>query len=797
MTTITHFKDDAFATTNPINLREVLAKYLYHWPVFLIGIILALLIAFLYLRFTPPVYNVKASLLIKDTRQDNTGGLKELNMFSDNRVVENEMEILRSKTLMQKVVQELGLNISYSLRGRISSTDIYDAKPVNIQFLELQPASAARTYKLDILDMNRYTLFDEDTKLTIEGEFGRIQKLPFGICRINKTSLWNSYIGRPVYLTYNSTESRASALLQNLSLYLINRQTTVVELNLNAGVISRGKDVLNKLVEVYNAAAIEDKNRSTENSIRFIKDRLAYISEELYEVEQNEDKFRLKFGFLDISGQAQIIQRNIQTNDEKLTELEMQLNAIEAFSKEVNNPSQKGGTPTPFGIMEPSLGPLVNELAVLKYKRDHLLETTHKSHPMVISAESEMQNTRETIMNTLNNIKSSLKRTNNLLQAKNEYDEATLRSIPANERELINIRRQKNIKENLYLLLLQRLEEAGLSSATTLADNRLIEKAYASIVPIKPDRSSIYLMALAFGFFIPLVYIFSKDALNFKVISSKDISGRTSVPVIGNVMFHENSDYIVISNNSRSVIAEQFRSLRTNLQYIFRREKGPRVTLFTSSMSGEGKSFISSNIAVSLAMADRKTVILELDLRKPKIGKYLKPKNKIGLSHYLTGNAAKEDIVQPSSVHPNLSVITSGPVPPNPAELLEHPEVDGLITWLKTEFDEILINTPPVGLVTDALILARLADVSIFVVRHGVTLKSQVLAIEQLNQENKFPNLNVIHNGIRTSGPFGYSFEDTYGYNRNGYNSYGYYDDLNHGKSKYLPATFLKFFDRF
>ena len=798
----TPFQDTAFTAAQPVNLREVLGKYIYHWPVFVLGLALAITVSFMYLRYTAPIYKVRASLLIKDNGKANQIGLKELDMFADTRVVENEMEILRSKTLMQEVVENLGLNISYKIKGRAIMTDIYDKKPVHITVLKKTPVDHSNSYRLDLLDYSSYELHDEQTGSIIRGKFGKIYKLPFGLCRIEKTPLLKAYFNTPVYLKVSDTESSAAALIKLLSLNLVNRLTTVIELSIQEKVIQRGKDVLDNLIRVYNEASVADKNRSTESSIRFIKERLAYISGELGEVEQSEENFRISHGIVDISSQAGNFQENVKANDEKLSEVDLQLSAVEGMIQYVNSTTQQSGVPSLSGINDPSVTAALIEYTSLQAKRERLLQTTQAEHPLVVAIESDVRKARENIRNSLNNLKNSLNRIRKLLISKNSGFEASIRNLPAEERQFINITRQKNIKENLYLILLQKLEEAGLSSATTLADNRILEKAYASPVPIKPEKSSIYLLSVVFGLFIPLAYVFSKDALNFKVISSKDITDRTSVPILGDVMYQEDADAIVLGNNSRNAIAEQFRSIRTNLQYIYGRDKGPRVTLFTSSMSGEGKSFISSNVAAALAMADRKTVILELDLRKPKISKYLNLKNKSGLSNYLIGNLGKEDIVQPSGVHPNLFVISSGPVPPNPAELLEQKGIDELIEWLKTQFDEVVIDTPPIGLVTDALILARVADASIYVIRHGVTLKSQVLAIEQLRNEKKFPKLNIIHNGIQLSGRYGYGYESNYGYGYGyggGYNSYGYYDEAKPRKKKglHLPLFILNFLKRF
>ena len=791
----------AFAPSKPVDIREILHKYIYHWPVFVLTLFLALSAAFLYLRYTTKIYKVEATIIINDEKAESRT-LSIMGLNTDSKGIDNEIEILQSKPLMKAVVQDLDVNIVYKTKGVAVMSDIYSSSPIKIIFRNKELIGTAK-WTIEILDSSTYRFVDEESETTLNGKFGQNLSTRYGTCVINKTVNFASYLNTTIYVFLQDADVKAAAVLSNMSLTPIKQQASVLNISLNEEVSQRGKDILNKLIKVYSLASIEYKNRSSFKSIEYIKDRLKFLDDDLRVLETKADNFRSENNITDVSSQASSLQEIIMKNDERLNELNLQMTALADIQSYINSNDRNARPPFVTGFSDAGLQAQAKQYRDLLVKRTALLRTVPEKNRLVTNLDEEIAEAKENITIALGGIRSVLNRERSNLRAKNSSIEASMSTLPLHERQLMNMERERGIKENLYVSLLQRLLEAELTSATTLADNRVIEEAFGSKKPIKPEEGFAYMLAFVLGIFLPTAYVFTKDEFNFRVINAKDISDRTSAPILGDVMFQDDAESIVLDDKNRSPIAEQFRSIRTNLQYIFGREKGPRVILFTSSMSGEGKSFISSNIATALAMTGRKTVILELDLRKPKIAKYLKLKNRTGLSNYFIGQAAKEEIISESGVHENLYVITSGPIPPNPAELLEQKGMDDLISWLRTQFDEIIIDTPPIGLVTDALILARLADASIYVVRHGVTLKSQVLAIEDLNRAKKFPKLNIIHNGIKLSGRYGYGYASTYGYGYGyGYGhsyGYGYYDKPSRKKKKGLHlhpilADFLKRF---
>lgn len=792
----TSSQDNEFAMKQPVNILELVRKYVYHWPVFLLCLFLSVGAMYLYLRYTPKVYNIRATLLIKDDNQNNASQVSQVSVFSRRQGIQNEIEILNSKIVMRQVVRDLDLNIVYKIKGLAFNTDVYSRTPFHVVFADKDRVGSAQ-WEVKILDNYNYQILFDNANTPVHGRFGSGLGTPFGQCTIEKSDNFPAYLGKTMYVLLESQDGKANAVLGSFAAGPGNNASSTIDLSLNDQIPQRGKDILNDLIKVYNDASIADKNQVIKSSIRFINDRLAYIGQDLDSVERVEENYKIAHGITEVSSKAQAFEQNVKENDGRLNDVNLEIGSLDEITNFVKNPKANDAISL-IGINDPTILDLVRQLQTTQAQYEQLLETTGPANPIVKNKEKLLNKINTSISSSIRHLRASLVAKRNLLLTNNSKFEGQIRTIPEEERQLVSIIRNKTIKENLYVMLLQKKEEAALSSATTIADSRVIEPPYDLKAPISPKKGTLYLFSLVVGLFVPVIYVFSKDALNFRVISHRDINDRTSVPIIGDIMYKDDLPTIVISNNSRTLIAEQFRSIRTNLQAVVSNHQGAKVTLFTSSMSGEGKSFVSSNVAVSLAITNRKTVIIELDLRKPKISQYMKHKSTIGLSNYLIGEASKEDIVQPSDINPNLFLISAGSIPANPSELLEQQRIDELIYWLKGSFSEIIIDTPPVGLVTDALVLSRFADVSIYIVRHGFTLKSQISAVEALYQEKKFPKLNIILNGVQSEGRFGYGYETQYGYGygNKGYSGY-YTDDDVKSKSFRLPLFIRNFLKRF
>jgi len=747
------------------DLRVVLTKYLYHWPLFLLGLLLAFGCAYIYLQLVNPVYEVSATILVKDEKKapQEKSALQELDQSSSPKNAEAEIEILKSKNLISKVVNDLQLWVTYKTHEDFKTHDIYETKP--FKFFLIKQAGELKGQKIEVLIKDKNTF-------EIQGAKGHAQVIPFNKILKNNIGKWtlkpteflDQYIGSTITLTISDPEKVSNAYIKSIDAHLLDKLAPTIGLFVEDEVPKRGKDVLNSLMKEYNEASSEEEKRTTKSTIDFIDNRLASLTGELNAAEREVEGFRSSQGLTDITSQSKVYLENVQTNDNKLNEVNVQLNIINGIERYVDSPSNTENAPATIGISDPALNSLIEKLSQLQLKRVALLATTPESNPAFEPIDRQIRITKAAIKETVQGIKSALQNSKRELLSFNNRFESSIKDIPGQERQFVGMKRQQSIKENLYIYLLQKREELSLRYASTLVDARIVDKANTGDMKW-PRMSLIAAIALLCGFGFPFLIIYLRESLNNKITERRDIESALDVRVLGELSYEDFDKSIVVLENTNHVVGEQFRSLRTNLHYLHDNKKGQgRVTLFTSSISKEGKSFVSSNLAASLAASGRKTVILEMDLRKPKISSIFNlPTEHPGISDYLSSDIPTTDIIQPSGMVSNLDVIGAGYIPPNPSELLEKDRLNNLILSLKDEYDDILIDSPPLHLVTDAMIIARLADVSLYIIKQGYTGKSELEFIREVYEDEKLPKMNIIFNGIKQGKyGYGYSYDNSY-----------------------------------
>lgn len=760
------------------DLREILNQYLYHWPLFVLSILIALGLAFLYIENKKPIYHVKAKLSIKDEKQsssDKTAILQELNLSTAPKLVESEVEILKSRPIISRIVKDLKLWVTYRERINYTYNDLYVATPV--KFILLNPSKKLKEQNIEITIKSKddYLINKSDGEV-VRASFKDIITSDFGKWKLTPTSTLNGYIGKTISIYFENPESTISEYQSRISADL-NKTAPIIEIKIDEEVPERGVDVLNNLIAVYKNFNVADKNKETQNTLKFIDARLALLTGELTEVEKDVEGYKSSIGLTDISSQSRVYLENAQTNDGKMNEVNVQLNVIEAIEAYVNSPNNAGNVPATIGITDPGLVNLVEQLTKLQIQRDKLLSITPENNPIFAPLNRQIGSTKVAIKESIRNIKSSLFVTRKQLQRFNSNVESSIKNIPGQERKYVSIKRQQSIKESLYIYLLQKREEVALSYASILTDARTVEGAYYE-EPLSRKEYPLTI-ALILGLLIPAGLISGRQALRNRVLTRKEIEKAVGCPIICELVQENSGAPLVVLNRNANAIGEQFRALRTNLLHLYKKQERGKVMLFTSSIAGEGKSYIASNISASLAISGKKTIILELDLRKPKITKVFNLQaSRPGLSELLSGKASKEDVIQSSGIHPNLFVMSSGSIPDNPTELLESERMELLINELRLEFDNVLIDSPPLRLVADAMILAKMTDVTLYVIRQGHTGKSDLKFIRQVHEEQKLPNINLIFNGIQ-SGRYGY------GYNYD----YSYYDAKSKGERRILSVS--------
>lgn len=753
-----------------IDFRTIAWRYVRRWYLFAIFLVLAFATAFLYLRYTRPVYKVSSVVLIKDEKKGMKAGMEILEGLDmgGNKIVENEIEVLKSRSLIKKVVEALRLNVTYYRETSPIDTDLYGQSPIWIQLEQMiQPA-----YKGKLI----IHLLNKDTFQVIAGG-NELGTFSYG------QAVNNNFIGRfrvflnekrfkgedAIKVSFATVDNVVEKNLEKLDVALVNQKSTVLSLTYQETSPERGRDILRNLHQQYTLAALGDKNTEATNTLRFIDDRLRLLTGELTDVEKDVEVYKSQAGFTDISSESNLFLEKVKETDTKLNEVDIKIKMLEGVERFLSAPNANVSAVNSM-IDDPLLMALTEKLSELELQREKYARTVQEGNPLLETVQTQIGNTKQAIRENVNNQKRSLGLARQSLASLNRGIESSIRSIPRKEREFVSIKRQQGIKESLYLLLLQKKEETAISYASTVSDSRLVDEAFSTPLPVKPSKAVIFLIALLAGLGIPVLIINILALMNDKVESRADFEKKSKgVPVLGEVgQKPKKIKGPLLDIKSNNFVVEQFRILRTNLQFTLPGTAGKRAkkVLMTSSISGEGKSFISLNLSASLASAGNKVILINLDIRKPKLHEYIDLPNDVGVVNYLIGQRKLEQIIQVTPIN-NLSFIASGPIPPNPAELLSNPRMASLIEELEPNFDYIIIDCSPSGLVTDAQVVSPLVDGTIFVVRHEYTPKAALYNLGELYKGKKMPALTVVYNGVKGSSTYGYGY---------GYGSvYGYY----------------------
>jgi capsular exopolysaccharide synthesis family protein len=757
-------------------LSQLLFKYLPYWPLFLFLLLISGTGAYFYLHYAVPVYETAATILVKDEKKgldDNSNLMEQLNLFGSKKLVENEIEVIQSRTLMSAVVRNLDLYAPVTQEGRINSRPAYVTSPVVVQVRK--PDSLIEQKKI-------YFSFDSaNREVSIPGgkyPLGQWIKESYGEIRfIANPNFQVPDKDRPLFFSLRSVRAITDELLNDLKITQATKLSSVIDLKIKDAVPKRGEDILNGLISEYNKAGISDKNALAANTLRFINERLGIVANELDSVEHGIQKYKTDEGIVDISAQGQLYLNNVGANDQKLSELNVQLAVLDQVESYVEaKTGQAGIVPSTFGVEDPELEDLLGKLYDLEVKYEGLSKTTAENNPVLISLRREIEKIKPSILDNVKSLKKNLTAgRGNLINTSNSYA-SILKTLPAKERKLVEISRQQGIKNSIYSFLLQKREETALTFSSAIPDTRIIDSAATTVKPVSPKPILVWALAVLAALGLGAGIIAVREGLNQSIVFRSEIEKYTSVPVVGEIMFAPMEDHhVVVTQGQRTVIAEQFRQLRTSMAYIGINSRKKKI-LITSTISGEGKSFIAANLAMSLALTDKKVVLLELDLRKPKISQRFDVSREVGITNYFIGNKDADHIIKRTEVSNNLFIIPSGATPPNPSELILNGKLDELLQYLDTIFDYIIIDTAPVAPVTDAYILSPLCDATLYVVRHKKTPKGSIKMLDDNMKIRGLKNLAIVFNGVRNRGMGGIKYGYGYGYGKD----YGY----NYGEEK-------------
>jgi len=771
-------------TTNlqdELNLREQLETYIRQWPWFVITVLIALTGAYLYLRYATPIYQTKTSIIIKDSR--GLGAASEYAAFQDIGLIsgmnansiENEIALLRSKRLLNAVVQQLDLEVSYFREGNIKTTEMYGDLPFKVVVLEKSETTAYYPYPLHFQQTGEttFTITDPELNTTAEHSFGEEVALPFGRIVVIPQKLSNlpqDYTQGQVIQVYFRDAPRVVSTFQSaIQVSPIDRNASVLELSLNYPVRQKAEDILNELVFQYNRDAIEDRNMVTMNTARFIDERLSILFEELDSVETDKVEFKEEYRLTDIGVEANLTLNSAADFQKQQLNVGVQLELLELIAEQIKSQEEIALLPTNLGVSGEGLIGLVTSYNNLVLERNYRLRSATPNNPTVRSLTNQIEEVRQNVIASLQNLKTSLQTTLRDLQAQEARLGNRLYQVPSLEKEYRGIERQQNIKEALYLFLLQKREETAISMAVTAPKAKVVDAAYSSFGPIAPKRNIIYLAALLLGLLVPFLIIYLGQLLYNKIRNRKELEKEShGLSIVGEVPKVSSKDSELIGKNDRSILAESFRILRTNIEYLFINKEvgsGAKTVFVTSTVKGEGKTFVAVNLALTLATTNKKVLAIGGDIRNPQFHRFITgAKRKKGFTDFLVNDKLDlATLIEPSGLHPNLDMLYSGSIPPNPAELLMSPKVAELFDTLRTQYDYIIVDTAPSMLVTDTFLINKYADTTLYVVRADYTEKRLLEFPVDAVKTQKLNNIALILNNIKMTN-FGYYGSKYYGY---------------------------------
>ncbi|MBC7381849.1 MAG: polysaccharide biosynthesis tyrosine autokinase [Bacteroidia bacterium] len=793
--------------SSPVNesgfdLKVIIGKFLAFLPYFIISLIISLLIAFLVNRYSTPKFMIRASLLIKE-KGASKGGLdgaenflQGMQLLSTSRNIENEQGIIKSRFMVEETLKQRNFGISYFSKGSIKKNDLYGSQPF---FIEIDSNHLQVCKTEVVLDF----LSDKEVEVSIEDP---------GYCFVPKTGELTNSTGlfkkKKYPINQNITSELFSFKLQvldprilhntgvNYSVKLnlfgdlvkeyngrynvktINKLSSILEISKEGEWPEKDKAFIDQLCMSYIQLGLDDKNKVTQNTIRFIDIQLANVSDSLGAVESQLQDFKSYNKIVDLGATGVTIIENIGNLEKLKAEEELRnkyYNYLDTYLRQ-SNVLDDLIAPSSMGINEPLLNSVLQKLVELYTKKKTLELSFRAENPLLIETNQNLNNLKLTLLENINSIKTASKIVMQDLNQRIGKFETEISGLPRNEQKLINMTRKYQLSDKLYTYLLEKRAEAGIAGAGINPDSKVIDKAVIT-EKTYPKNSNNYLIAGTIGIILPLLIILTLEFFNNSIHNHSQLQQITKIPLIGNIVHSTKDTALVIANHPKSQVSEAFRNLRSNLNYLASDSK-KKVIMVTSTVSGEGKTFIGMNLSSVLAIGGYKTLLIGVDLRKPKIFQDFKLDNSFGLTNYLIGKLDRSQIIQKTEV-PNLDVITAGPTPPNPSELIMSAAFKQLIEDYKKEYDYIILDTPPIGLVADGLDIMKFSDIILYVARQNVSKRNYLNLINELYVNEKNKNIGLIFNDVNFAAVYGYGY-GAYGYGygygyKSGYGSgYGY-----------------------
>jgi capsular exopolysaccharide synthesis family protein len=774
--------------TEEIDLREIVFKYLRYWKWFVLSVIVFVILgSVVYLRMDRK-YSISTSVLLKENKgsgpQKNSplGSLEELGLLSTTNNIDNEIAVFSSPNLMKQIVLALELQTSYFESGVFRDTEIYKNCPYYVRLEDVKPDDLQGYIEISLSNLSengiavegKYVIKKEEVK--IEGKLDKLPgfiNLPSELGRLYITQRPDAdkeKLNETYYVQISNAQRVAYDMAEQIQVHSTTKSSSVLAISLDVLNVSKGIDILNEVVRIYNANNVQENNEMAVNTSNFINERLDSISIELRGVEDQVVNFKKDQGITDLSTEAKIFVEQTATVEQKRIETETQLKTVELIENFMHRPSNDYKLIPTLGIIDIGLAEVITKYNESLSVYQRLERSASENNPARERASAELMNTRQSIQAAINNVKNALKISKSESEKQANQISSRIKSVPTQERGLLEVTRQQQVKQALFLYLMQVREETSITMASTADKAKVITDPIIPDFPVSPKRNIIFLAAFLIGIIAPVIVIYIKDLLQLNITSREELEKLSKISVIGEIMKKEEEEIIVVRDNKTTPIVELFRTLRNNVQFVLD-EPEKKIILVTSTVPGEGKTFVSINLATSFALSDKKILLIGMDIRNPQLAANMGFEKGAGLTSYLSGSVQDwTALLHQVENFPNLDILQAGAIPPNPNELLMKPSLKRLINEARTLYDIIIIDSAPIGVVSDTFLISSFANTTVYVTRENVTPKNAITFINEIYQDNKLPNMYLVINGVEAAknkgrhGRYGYGYTYGYGY---------------------------------
>lgn len=799
----------------PIDIKYYLLKYSRYWPLYSTCVFLGIILVFLFHRYSVEEYEVQGSILIKSNSSPEVRILDRSNIFSGINNLENDILLLTSKNLATEALRNLHFNVTYYASTNIKEIELYDKSPVRVEvdpeFLQMEMGEITLTTLSEnefVLTKEESGFFDflkakadgpvDDAILNKTFQFG--ETIESGESRFVVQKIKNMKVGEQLSFVIHNPISVIDEYSRSISVRPINSYGTVLQVSMVTKVVEKGRDYVNSLMDSYIKYNLKEKNQMTENTLKFLEEQLYVVEDSLKLVERKMLNFKVENKLMDVNSEFGGVLGNIQNLEEQIQKIDFELqyyHSLQNYLQEKGKDYSDILAPSLVGISDGLLNSLISKLVEISLERRKILAVVNESHPSVRELDEQISKLRENIFENIDNLVINTENRKNQSIAKLNDQDNEFSKLPQAESDFMALNREFKLRENLYNYLLEKRAEAGIARASNISDNSVLDYARRGSL-IFPKKAQNYGMAVGLGLFIPLTFLLIYHYLNNKIVDQIQLKNVLRIPLLGTIGYSTKDTNLLVAEHPKSMVSESFRSLRSALFYLSSDKKCKKV-LVTSSVSGEGKTFVSINLASALALSGKKTCLIGMDLRRPKLSEYLGVSNQTGLSNYLVDKANIDEIIIQSS-YENLFVVPSGPIPPNPAELLLKSKMQDFLNLLDENFDVIVMDTPPIGLVSETMDLMRFSDVNLYIVRQDYTHKRYLLMINDLYANDQVDNIYAVFNGLKAGldvydfGGYNYGYGYNYSYMRKNEYTGNYYDqEENKKKSEWLNKFLSKF----